>query len=150
MTENDFLQEILANPDDEGPRLIFADWLEERGDPRGEFIRVQCELAGMKERKSRRRTLKTREGELLAKHEKEWLGPLQSLAKSWEFRRGFVARIKINTRDFIKHGEKIFQWTPVQEVFLTAGPRRVPALAVCPFLARLKALEFNHTFMGDE
>ena len=44
-----FLQAVLENPDDDTPRLIYADWLEERGDPRGEFIRVQCELANMTE-----------------------------------------------------------------------------------------------------
>src|SRR5947208_4411815 len=38
-----FLQAILASPDDEGIRLIFADWLDEQGDPRGAFIRAQCE-----------------------------------------------------------------------------------------------------------
>jgi uncharacterized protein (TIGR02996 family) len=27
-----FLSAILANPDDDAPRLIYADWLEERGD----------------------------------------------------------------------------------------------------------------------
>jgi uncharacterized protein (TIGR02996 family) len=47
--EEDFLQAILENPDDDVPRLIFADWLEEQGDPRGEFIRLQCELAGLPE-----------------------------------------------------------------------------------------------------
>ncbi len=37
---------ILANPDEDTPRLMFADWLDEHGDPaRAEFIRVQCELA---------------------------------------------------------------------------------------------------------
>src|SRR5262245_36776173 len=46
MTHDDFLQEILADPDDDVPRLIYADWLEEHGDPlRAEFIRAQCELA---------------------------------------------------------------------------------------------------------
>jgi uncharacterized protein (TIGR02996 family) len=40
-----FLQAILADPDDDAPRLVDADWLDERGDPaRGEFIRVQCQL----------------------------------------------------------------------------------------------------------
>ena len=34
MTERDFIVEILANPDDDVPRLIFADWLDERSDPR--------------------------------------------------------------------------------------------------------------------
>lgn len=47
MTEREaFLADIIANPTDDVPRLIFADWLEERGEPeRANFIRVQCELA---------------------------------------------------------------------------------------------------------
>src|SRR5580704_17409328 len=35
--ESAFLQAIEEDPGDEGNRLIFADWLEERGDPLGEF-----------------------------------------------------------------------------------------------------------------
>jgi uncharacterized protein (TIGR02996 family) len=46
MTEDEaFLQALLQTPDDDTPRLIYADWLEEQGDPRGEFIRLQCALA---------------------------------------------------------------------------------------------------------
>ncbi len=55
MTHDDaFLQAIIERPDDDAPRLIYADWLDERGDPRGEFIRVQCALAGTSECDSRR------------------------------------------------------------------------------------------------
>ena len=43
-----FLQTVLENPADDGARLVYADWLEEQGDPRGEFIRVQIELAKLK------------------------------------------------------------------------------------------------------
>src|SRR5438874_1642322 len=43
--EQGFLQAIIESPDDDDHRLIFADWLEERDDPRGEFIRVQVERA---------------------------------------------------------------------------------------------------------
>lgn len=44
--EQAFLADILANPDDDTPRLIYADWLEEDGpNHRAELIRVQCELA---------------------------------------------------------------------------------------------------------
>src|SRR5262245_58863227 len=40
-----FLKAIAEAPDDDGPRLVYADWLEEHGDPaRAEFIRVRCEL----------------------------------------------------------------------------------------------------------
>jgi uncharacterized protein (TIGR02996 family) len=34
-----FLAAIAENPDDPAYRLVFADWLEERGDPRGEWLR---------------------------------------------------------------------------------------------------------------
>ncbi len=35
---------IVSDPADIGARLAYADWLEERGDPRGEFIRLQFEI----------------------------------------------------------------------------------------------------------
>ena len=42
----EFLRDICEHPEDDTPRLIFADWLEDHGEPeRAEFIRVQCELA---------------------------------------------------------------------------------------------------------
>jgi uncharacterized protein (TIGR02996 family) len=43
--EETFLQAIIESPDDDAPRLIFADWLEENGqEARAELIRVQIEL----------------------------------------------------------------------------------------------------------
>jgi uncharacterized protein (TIGR02996 family) len=40
------LRGIVENLDDDGPRLVYADWLDDHGDPeRAEFIRVQCRLA---------------------------------------------------------------------------------------------------------
>jgi uncharacterized protein (TIGR02996 family) len=38
--EQSFLQAMLANPDDLDLRQVFADWLEEQGDPRGELLRL--------------------------------------------------------------------------------------------------------------
>lgn len=39
------LAAIRANPEEDTPRLMFADWLDENGDAaRAEFIRLQCEL----------------------------------------------------------------------------------------------------------
>ena len=44
------LADIAENPDDDTPRLVFADWHEENGDPaRAEFIRVQLALASADE-----------------------------------------------------------------------------------------------------
>ena len=46
-TDSEFLDEIHASPYDDTPRLIYADWLEEHGDPRGEYLRIECELNGL-------------------------------------------------------------------------------------------------------
>src|SRR5262245_18950992 len=41
-----FLRTICENPDDDAPRLVYADWLDENGDPaRAEFIRLHVQLA---------------------------------------------------------------------------------------------------------
>jgi uncharacterized protein (TIGR02996 family) len=39
------LQAMLSSPEDSTPQLIYADWLEERGDRRGEYLRLDAELA---------------------------------------------------------------------------------------------------------
>jgi uncharacterized protein (TIGR02996 family) len=40
-----FLAALAANFDDETTRLVYADWLDERGDPRGPFLRAEVEWA---------------------------------------------------------------------------------------------------------
>lgn len=49
MTEREALiAAVIQHPDDDTPRLIFADWCEENGEPeRAAFVRVQCEIARM-------------------------------------------------------------------------------------------------------
>ena len=45
------LRGVEAAPDDDLPRLVYADWIDEHGrHARAEFIRVQCELASIERR----------------------------------------------------------------------------------------------------
>lgn len=62
MTEHEaFLAAICAEPLEDSPRLIFADFLELNGDGvRGEFIRIQCELAKYPVRGGRREAVGTK------------------------------------------------------------------------------------------
>ena len=82
--EANFLRDILENPGDDTPRLIYADWLDERGDPRGMFIRVQCALARVPDDDPCRAELMRREKSLLRLHKKTWVEPLRGFAK-WPF-----------------------------------------------------------------
>lgn len=74
-----FLKSILDRPGDDGPHLVYADWLEERGEmDLGEYVRLGVELRRLspEEPEKRRKELQRRIGELLAAHREEWLGPL--------------------------------------------------------------------------
>ena len=53
-TECSFLEAILAAPDDDAIRLVYADWLDDHGQPEyAEFIRVQVESARLMEESDR-------------------------------------------------------------------------------------------------
>jgi uncharacterized protein (TIGR02996 family) len=89
--EQRFLRAILAAPEDDTPRLAYADWLSERGDPRGELIRVQCRLARLPDGGPEHLTLQQRETQLLQAHYDTWTKELERMAPgAWVvFRRGF-------------------------------------------------------------
>jgi uncharacterized protein (TIGR02996 family) len=61
------LQTILDHPEDDVPRLVYADWQEEHGQiAHAELIRVQCALADLSETETdQREQLQIRERELL-------------------------------------------------------------------------------------
>jgi uncharacterized protein (TIGR02996 family) len=41
MSEADFLAAIREEPEDDATRLVYADWLDDHGDPRAEYLRVE-------------------------------------------------------------------------------------------------------------
>ncbi len=45
--DSGFLRALQADPDDDVTRSAYADWLEEQGDPRGEFLRAELDLAAL-------------------------------------------------------------------------------------------------------
>jgi uncharacterized protein (TIGR02996 family) len=62
--ERAFLEALQAESEDDGLRLVYADWLEERGDPRSEYLRVEVQLANRIEDPRRRLALEARLSEL--------------------------------------------------------------------------------------
>ena len=88
-----FVRAVCEDPLNDAPRLIAADWLEERDDPLGEFIRTQIELATEKHGscaedyaidQMNEKALRERERELLLKHGNAWV-PKQLRLKEYEW-----------------------------------------------------------------
>jgi uncharacterized protein (TIGR02996 family) len=123
MTHADaFLRDILAHPDDDAPRLIFADWLEEQGDAgsvaRAEFIRVQCALSGGSLAKQRQAELTRREQQILDEWSEKWAGPIRRLVETWEFHRGFIDQVGLWAGAFLERSGSLFRRAPIQHVSL--------------------------------
>jgi uncharacterized protein (TIGR02996 family) len=97
----ELVAQVVAAPDDDAPRLVYADWLIERGDPLGELIQLQCRLALADE--SNRRAMRIAENKLLAAHHAAWIEPLLAVLPDQrpyeryklEHRRGFVERAEL-------------------------------------------------------
>jgi uncharacterized protein (TIGR02996 family) len=152
MTEPEaFVRTIAEDLYDDAPRLVYADWLEEHGDPdRAEFIRVQCELEPMRDRYEidRAAELHRREEELLGAHEEEWRGAMPKGWDDWErrtsakFRRGFVDTVSMPVRMFLDLGPGVLRLHPtVRRVVLFRLNGYGKRLAVCPALDGLAELE---------
>lgn len=143
--EEAFLQAILEFPDDDTPRLIYSDWLEEHGqEERAELIRVQIELAKVPvisdvcraaptpcyrcEDCLRWTELRRRDHVLLSRHEGEWLDWLKvAWGSEWvpvrecgvEWRRGFVEQINCSGENWLVHADALIQAAPLRKVELT-------------------------------
>jgi uncharacterized protein (TIGR02996 family) len=74
--EQAFLRAISAAPDDNTVRLIYADWLEERDDPRAEFVRAQVHLRELAPDDPAGTSLRVWERELRAGCPPYWLAML--------------------------------------------------------------------------
>src|SRR5205823_1880461 len=95
MTQDEaFLQAILEAPDDDVPRRVYADFLLDQGNPRGEFIQAQLDLAKMPTSDPRYSALRGREQQLLARHGQEWAAPLGKRIDRWQFQRGFIEKVE--------------------------------------------------------
>src|SRR4051794_30439631 len=132
-----FLCDIIEHPEDDAPRLVYADWLDDHGQPeRAEFIRLQCRLASLPDRDPQGPALRQREGELLQANRDQWTAGLKGLVRDCRFERGFVCWVETSGEQFIEHGGRLLDLAPIRSVRLGPRARRALQLVDCPHLAR--------------
>jgi uncharacterized protein (TIGR02996 family) len=151
-TEESLQHAILEDPDDDAPRLAYADWLDEHADPdRAEFIRAQIERARLPEGDPRRFELEKREAQLLRLHKKAWRRPLPSWARrDAVFHRGFVVKVYVEAEAFLASGDALFTAQPVVDVGLRHTRGHLAAVAASPLLRRLQGLSLIWGEVGPE
>jgi uncharacterized protein (TIGR02996 family) len=161
MSDHDaLLAGVLAHPDADLPRLVYADFIEEAGDAaRAEFIRVQCALAaGQYEDAAEKAALELRERYLREKHAPAWLAPLKKKGEPLFtprshglFRRGFVECVWMPAAWFVAKAEKLFARCPVNELRVTMTTlEEFENLLFCTHFMHLRTLEVADPKLGND
>jgi uncharacterized protein (TIGR02996 family) len=152
--EQAFLRAICDNPDDDAVRLIFADWLDEHGEPGwAEFIRLQIEQARLPEWDHRRLECERRSRGLWIRAY-ERMPELPTNHLSWDllaYRRGFAEGVQLmGVASFLQHAEAVFATGPVRHLKLDLLLENdITPLADSPWLARLRSLDMECGRLGE-
>ena len=147
-TVDELLNGVLAAPDDDGPRLILADRYADDGDPRGEFIRLQCLAACLPVGDAARVEAERVARELFDTHAVEWMAPFRGWAGGVEFRRGFVEAANVEAKMFLARGAKLFALAPIRHLRLLDVGGSLARVMASPLLTRLDELTIYAQYLG--
>jgi uncharacterized protein (TIGR02996 family) len=147
------LEAVFAEPDDDAPRLVYADWLEEHGDEhdraRAEFIRLQCAIAQLDEDDPRYAELARRQSRLWNRNARRWRAGVGPALRDSPFVRGFPypkERRNYSPANFLRHAETALGEAPSWQIDLRPGkPADMGRLAASPLLARIDSLRLADT-----
>ena len=141
------LDEVIARPLDDAPRVVLSDALQERSDPRGLFIVAQCRLQERGLGPGERTTLK-RDIDTMLAHNKEAWG---EAAKGFRYtmRRGFIDEIEAPAAKLAER-RAIFDDEPITRLTLTeTSAADVKALAAAGAFARLARLTIRGQILDE-
>ena len=159
MTAQELLVEISLHPDDDAPRLAYADAVQRLEPEYAELVRLQiARAADERGRRDRRGAPTAREVELLRANEHEWTRYIQKYVRPARdasdqgsaLVRGFVGFVRMEPENFVALGTRLFDMAPVQHADLYGGDEPVRALFDAPGLARLDSLSLRGAGLDDD
>lgn len=158
------LADVLANPRDDGPRTVLADWLGERDDPRGELIVLQLALARPavgarayvyrhrgEQRTEQEEEIEARVKRLLKAHQVAWLAPFRPSIRTWQWRRGFADWFEADAAKFLQGLPVMAKHTPIAHAKLT-GMKADTLARLCAReeLRQLESLDLHEQRIGPK
>jgi uncharacterized protein (TIGR02996 family) len=155
--ERALLAAIVAHPEEDTPRLVYADWLDEHADAlpearrasaraKAEYIRLQCAHARHHTDSPEHWAGQVRSRELRQQFEKAWVAELGLPANRqtyFRFQRGMVGKVWCTVRYFLNHGGAILAAAPVECVtFRQLSRNNLKELAKSPHIGAVRGVEF--------
>lgn len=151
MNQDTLLQAVIANPNDDAPRLAYADWLAAQGDAdRAAFIRVQCALARLPADHPQVAELQQQESALLATYGYKWAEPFGDRIQVWVYGRGFIERVETCLEVPAERIRDLLQHAPIRHLRdLTQLCYLEHMVEALPALRQLTGLEFWRLYAVD-
>src|SRR5262249_24376684 len=131
-----------AAPDDDAPRLVYADWLGERGDLRGELIAYQCQLARAPN-PLRRQTLARQVRDLLKAHGDAWAAPVPEGSRRYRWVRGFIGTLSAPAPQLAPRAAELFGAHPIFDLEITGASDSDLSVIAQANLGPLRSLKLN-------
>ena len=154
------LAAVRAQPNEDMPRLVYADWLEEQEEfDRAELIRVSCELANVNPRGTRATQLRKAQNHLWERNAQTWLKRVPNGVSVTQqmFARGFVTALhNISVRSWLNHSALLLEILPaLHQLHLHVDQHRVDdetmqALFRCRELEFITDLDLNSCYVSDK
>jgi uncharacterized protein (TIGR02996 family) len=150
--EQGLLRAILEDPDDDAPRLVYADWLEENGDAdRAAFIRAQVRLAhfdwraippGVERFPGELESLQRQADELWRRRKEQWLAELPAYLRRRRVRyhRGFVEELCGAPAHLLRVSARVWDRHPIRQLTIQDGPGELARVLALPQLGRVRKL----------
>lgn len=150
-----FLAEIREHRYDDGPRLIYADWLDECYDVMGEFIRLQCAGRQLATRADRQRAAR-RADELSERYRRQWIGRHFRDEYQLRFQRGFPEHAIVSDRCFASEsGRSVLKTRMLLDLTISSSSyygryadATVESLELAHYVAELDSLRIASTGLG--
>jgi len=127
---------ILAEPDDDIARLVYADWLDENGQPAAGRVRPRTSRAAQSEPFSPEAGQYDKEAtKALGTNRGAWTKHLVQWVARCEFRRGFVEHAQVNAASFPRDAADLFATEPIRSLHLVRYPSPDPeeTVSLLPF-----------------
>lgn len=152
------LAAIRAHPEEDTPRLVYADWLDEQGGEsnrdRAEYIRLEIEFARtFPERRwsKAKDEARKRPRQLFAKHARDWFPELygkKNILRGGRAylseARGFPYRLLCESQKLLDAGERVTQLAPITEVeFRGFADWHLTRLVKAPWAAGFRDLNLS-------
>jgi uncharacterized protein (TIGR02996 family) len=140
MEHEGLLDALRDDPEQDGLRLVFADWLDDHGEAeRAEYIRVQLQMERLLSNHPDWPALAAREHELRQAHVERFLGVSPALLYEFGWRGGLVDRVRLKPDVPLAAVETLFHRHPVR-LLTVEDERLLGALAASPVLGLVAGL----------